>query len=330
LLSHFSACAATAWCAADELLAYTGDAISRQQRAAELVSLTSLSTSSKKRRNGGVRINAPGVKRALLEAEEAELMQFYAPWSDSDEDDNGDDNSGGGGGGEGEGGVGGGGGGDAGYVSSDDERPLADAFGIRAGAANIGCKTGPKGGGGGVRAGVVRPGVAEAGDVVDETIKDGLTPDWVVDAGCRIFGLNTPTVADPIIRGLLDPCTNNNRNPNISAEKTYDRSQDGLKQENPWKDYYVILNPSYEAQVQWRFINRAINEVEWGFCPGVLLICRNSTDTSYFQRLVPFPRIFLRRDAIRFKDYSNTPIGFGIAVFCLGGGAVNKQHAADP
>ena len=103
----------------------------------------------------------------------------------------------------------------------------------------------------------------------------------------------------------------------MAAEKTYDRKQDGLKQENAWKGYYVILNPSYEAQVQWRFINRAINEVEWGFCPGVLLVCRNATDTSYFQRLVPFPRVFLRRDAIRFKDYDNTPIGFGIAVFCL-------------
>ena len=66
--------------------------------------------------------------------------------------------------------------------------------------------------------------------------------------------------------------------------------------------------------MQWRFINRAINEVEWGFCPGVLLVCRNSTDTSYFQRLLPFPRVFLRRSAIRFKDYDNTPIGFGIAL----------------
>ena len=147
--------------------------------------------------------------------------------------------------------------------------------------------------------------------------KDGLTPDWIIDAGCRIFGLNLPTVDEPIIRGLLDPCTNSNRRPNIPAEKTYDRRQDGLKQENPWKGYYVILNPSYESSVQWRFINRAINEVEWGFCPGILMVCRNSTDTSYFQRLLPFPRVFLRRDAIRFKDYDHTPIGFGIAVFCL-------------
>ena len=65
--------------------------------------------------------------------------------------------------------------------------------------------------------------------------KDGLTPDWIIDAGCRIFGLNLPTVDEPIIRGLLDPCTNSNRRPNIPAEKTFDRRQDGLKQENPWK-----------------------------------------------------------------------------------------------
>ena len=98
--------------------------------------------------------------------------------------------------------------------------------------------------------------------------KDGLTPDWVIDAGCRVFELNLPTIEAPIIRGLLDPCTNSKRRPNIPAEKTYDKADDGLKQENSWKGFHVILNPSYESSVQWRFINRAINEVEWGFCPG--------------------------------------------------------------
>ena len=132
-----------------------------------------------------------------------------------------------------------------------------------------------------------------------------------------MFQLEPPTVDRPIIAGLLDPCTNDRRRPNIPAAKTYDREQDGLRQENAWRGYHVILNPSYESSVQWRFINRAINEVEWGHCPGILMVCRNSTDTSYFQRLLPFPRVFLRRDAIRFKDYDHTPIGFGIAVFCL-------------
>jgi hypothetical protein len=156
--------------------------------------------------------------------------------------------------------------------------------------------------------------------------KDGLTPDWVIDAGCIVFGLKPPTVDTPTIKGLLDPCTNNKRRPNIPAEKLYDKTDDGLRQENSWKGYHVILNPSYENTVQWRFINRAINEVEWGFCPGVLLVCRNSTDTSYFQRLVPFPRVFLRRDAIMFKDYTNSPVGFGICVFCLVGSTLRKQE----
>ena len=149
------------------------------------------------------------------------------------------------------------------------------------------------------------------------TARRTVSPDWVIDAGCRVFELNLPTIEAPIIRGLLDPCTNSKRRPNIPAEKTYDKADDGLKQENSWKGFHVILNPSYESSVQWRFINRAINEVEWGFCPGILLVCRNSTDTSYFQRLLPFPRVFLRRDAVMFKDYDHTPIGFGIAVFCL-------------
>ena len=51
--------------------------------------------------------------------------------------------------------------------------------------------------------------------------------------------------------------------------------------------------------------------------PAVLLVCRNSTDTAYFQRLRPYPRVMLRRGNARFKDYDKTPIGFGVAVFCI-------------
>ena len=35
--------------------------------------------------------------------------------------------------------------------------------------------------------------------------------------------------------------------------------------------------------------------------PAVVLICRNSTDTGYFQRLRPYPRVLLRRMSARFK-----------------------------
>lgn len=55
--------------------------------------------------------------------------------------------------------------------------------------------------------------------------------------------------------------------------------------------------------------------------PAVILICRNSTDTSFFQRLRPYPRIMLRRGNARFKDYDKTPIGFGVAVFCIAKGS---------
>lgn len=71
------------------------------------------------------------------------------------------------------------------------------------------------------------------------------------------------------------------------------------------------------SQVQWRFVNRAIDEVENESVPAVLLICRNSTDTAFYQRLRPYPRVNLKRLSILFKDYSNTPIGFGISLFCL-------------
>ena len=49
----------------------------------------------------------------------------------------------------------------------------------------------------------------------------------------------------------------------------------------------------------------------------MVLVCRNSTDTAYFQRLRPYPRVMLRRHKCLFKDYDKTPIGFGVVVFCI-------------
>ena len=269
------------WCAPNELARYAGDATLRDARTAELFAAAARGCARRDwSATGGIRVYAQNVRKALLEADEAEIMNWDTPpWTDSD---------------------------DA-YSDADDDRGRLSYRG----------PDGPNPSGRGRRGPREREAATDDADHHDGSPKDGLTPDWIIDAGCRMFGLNVPTVQEPIVKGLLDPCTNDKRDPNIPAEKTYDKRQDGLKQENPWKGYHVILNPSYESQVQWRFINRAINEVEWGFCPGILLVCRNSTDTSYFQRLLPFPRIFLRRDAVRFKDYTHTPIGFGIAVFCL-------------
>ena len=256
------------------------------RRTAALLAAASIRSDSsrKARATGGLRGVTPATARkALLEAEEAALLfdEWDPPWSDSEgENPAGDE------------------GGD-GVAGRPPNGRLAERSSL-----------------------LPRPpagptGTYRAFEARADGERDGLTPDWIIDAGCRVFQLEPPTVDRPIIAGLLDPCTNDRRRPNIPAAKTYDREQDGLRQENAWRGYHVILNPSYESSVQWRFINRAINEVEWGHCPGILMVCRNSTDTSYFQRLLPFPRVFLRRDAIRFKDYEHTPIGFGIAVFCL-------------
>lgn len=64
-------------------------------------------------------------------------------------------------------------------------------------------------------------------------------------------------------------------------------------------------------------MNRAIDEVESGAVPAVILVGRSSTDTAFFQRLRPYPRISLRRTSANFKDYTKSPPGFGITVFCL-------------
>jgi hypothetical protein len=49
--------------------------------------------------------------------------------------------------------------------------------------------------------------------------------------------------------------------PNIPAERLYDKALDGLRLSNSWGGYHVILNPDFDAQVMWRFVNRAIDEV---------------------------------------------------------------------
>lgn len=44
----------------------------------------------------------------------------------------------------------------------------------------------------------------------------------------------------------------------------------GLKLSNSWAGYQILLNPDFRAAIQWRFVNRAIDEVENGrvrLCP---------------------------------------------------------------
>ena len=154
-------------------------------------------------------------------------------------------------------------------------------------------------------------------DQLETTLREGLTPDWIVDGCLKVFELKKPTIDVPYVLGLLDPCSNSLTNPNIPAEVLYDKNTNGLLTRNVWRDKFILLNPPYEIQTQWRFIHRAINEIEWGHAKGIILVCRNSTDTNYFQRLLPFPRVMLRRNAVQFKDYTSSPVGFGIAVFCM-------------
>ena len=110
----------------------------------------------------------------------------------------------------------------------------------------------------------------------------------------------------PFVRGLCDPSTNSMTCPNIPAERLYDKHANGLLLSNPWAGYHVLLNPEFSANIAHRFVARAIDEVENGSCRSVLLVCRNSTDTRYFQRLRPYPRVHLLRSSIMFKDYEKT------------------------
>jgi len=61
------------------------------------------------------------------------------------------------------------------------------------------------------------------------------------------------------------------------------------------------------AQVSGRKRPSAIARGARAQVPAVLLVCRNSTDTAYFQRLRPYPRVLLRRQNARFKARAGAP-----------------------
>jgi len=79
--------------------------------------------------------------------------------------------------------------------------------------------------------------------------RQGLTPDWVVEATCHVFQLQLPTVGEPRILGLCDPCSNDLVDPNVPAERLYDKLMDGLLLSNSWEGFYILLNPDFDAQV---------------------------------------------------------------------------------
>ena len=162
----------------------------------------------------------------------------------------------------------------------------------------------------------------------------GLTPDWLIAAACDILGLARPSPQQPVVRGLLDPCTNrcaprlrrgaldaptrSKRRPNVPAALLYDSDDDGLSPDNAWAGHSVLLNPPYTRALQGAFAERAVREVDAGRVPGVVLVCQNCTQARWFQRLRPFMRCMLRRDAIRFKDYAGSaPKCFGICVLLV-------------
>jgi hypothetical protein len=189
---------------------------------------------------------------------------------------------------------------------------------------------------------------APAPTTTEESRKDGLTPAWLIATlAYKVFGLQPPTSARPFIAGLLDPCTNSKIAPNVPAEVCYDKRDDGLAPSNSWQRVeYAYVNPEFGQTVQWRFVNRCADEVEaWrgggeraspaeedGASPAspsssptadrrlkaIALLTRNSTDTSFFQRLRAYPRVYLRRSAVLFRDYGGKhPIGFGCVIFLL-------------
>ena len=153
---------------------------------------------------------------------------------------------------------------------------------------------------------------------IDTRSPQGLTPDWLIkEAAFKVFNLKHPTIQQPYIKGLLDPCTNSKETPNIPAEVLYDKKDDGLDIENAWKGFHVLLNAPFDRADLWRWLNRAVDEVENGHCPAIIAITPNSTDANYFQRFRPYLRCSLRRDSIQFKDYVHKPQRFGITLFCI-------------
>jgi len=116
------------------------------------------------------------------------------------------------------------------------------------------------------------------------------TPPWVVEAAQTIYRCKFD----------LDACaTFQNR----KCDRYFSKYIDGLSQ--PWPANWVWCNPPYSEPHKW--VNYAIEQVEWGFACNVVLLLKADTSARWFHTLSDKADMHLLSPRIKFMGAKGSP-----------------------
>lgn len=105
------------------------------------------------------------------------------------------------------------------------------------------------------------------------------TPAFILEAARRVMGFID-----------LDPASSDRANERVGALEFFTPAQDGLTQE--WKGR-VWLNHPFGRIANPRWIDKAVNEFQFGNADVLMSITFASTSEAWFQPLLHYPQCFL-------------------------------------
>jgi hypothetical protein len=89
----------------------------------------------------------------------------------------------------------------------------------------------------------------------------------------------------------LDPCSDQEENPNVPAKKVYTEKTNGLK--NEWIAKSVFMNHPYSNSKEW--IPYAVNQYEKGNSQEMILLIKLDVSTVWWKSVQDYPWIAVNR-----------------------------------
>lgn len=126
------------------------------------------------------------------------------------------------------------------------------------------------------------------------------------NTGTRTDCWNTPReIVNDIIEFFegeieLDPCSNDENNPNVPALRVYTEETNGL--EHPWIAKSVFMNHPYSESKLW--VPYAAEQYECGNARELILLIKLDVSTKWWNRISNYPWIAINR-RLKFGDGRN-------------------------
>ena len=89
----------------------------------------------------------------------------------------------------------------------------------------------------------------------------------------------------------LDPCSNDEKNPNVPANKVYTEATNGLAHE--WVAESVFMNHPYSNSKEW--VPYAVSQYECGNAKEMVLLIKVDVSTKWWQSIEKYPWIAVNR-----------------------------------